>query len=123
MDNEELIERTKKFALRCMRLAFALQESKIEQYIRTQLVDLSASCALNMRSARLAEKRIDQMAKYRTALEAIDGCCFWIECIISEAFKKQEKVNPLLAEALELQGSIGQYINTQGNKRTTKSSE
>ena len=123
MDHEELNKRTQKFTLRCLRLAYALQDSKIEQHMRSQLITLATACALNTRAAGLAEKRADQVTKLRIALEAIDGCCFWIECIISEALKKQEKVTPLLAEALELRGSIEQHITMQTNKRVTKSGE
>jgi four helix bundle protein len=120
MNNDELKERTKKFALRCIRLAYALQENKIEQHIRTQLVHLATSCAISIRSAGLAEKPNDQLARYRSALEEIDSCCFWIECIIAQALKKKGKVDPLLAEALELRSSISQIINGQGHKRTAK---
>ena len=111
MNNEELKERTKKFAFRCVKLAMALSDNKIEQHIRMQLVELSTSCAVNIRAAFLSEKNIVITDKLSKALEEIDGCCFWIECIITEAIKREGKVNPLLSEALELRNGLFQLLN------------
>jgi four helix bundle protein len=114
MNNEELKERTKKFAFRCIRLATSLSDNKVEQYIRMQLVELSTSSAVNIRAAFLSDKNIVITDKLSKALEEIDGCCFWIECIITEAIKREGKVNPLLAEALELRNGLFQLLNNTG---------
>ena len=111
MNNEELKERTKKFALRCIRLARALSDDHLEQHIRIQLMTLSTSCAINVRASSLTRKRNDINEKLHKALEEIDGCCFWIECIITEALKRETKVKPLLAEALGLRNSIFNSLN------------
>jgi four helix bundle protein len=121
MNDEELKERFKKFAFRCIRLAKALSDNKIEQYIHMQLVALSTSCAINLRAACLLEKKTDKIIKLSKALEELDGCCFWIECIITEALKKQEKVDPLLSEALELRNCLYQLVNNSGKKGSVKS--
>ena len=56
--------------------------------------------------------------KLTAALEAIDGCCFWIECIITEGMKREGKVNPLLAEGLDLRNSIfNQLMKSENGKK------
>jgi hypothetical protein len=120
LNDQELLDRFKKFALRCLRLAKALSEGKIEHYIQMQLVTLSTSCAINMRVAFLVEKKPENMIRLNRALEEIEGCCFWIECIIIEAIKKQEKVTPLLDEALELRDCLLRMVSNSGKKSPMK---
>jgi four helix bundle protein len=121
MNDEELKDRVKKFAFRCIRLAKALSENKLEQYIRMQLVAMATSCAINVRTAFLSGKQSEQSIQLIKALEELDGCCFWIECIITEALKKQEKVNPLLSEALELRNDLYQRVHNSKKKSNAES--
>ena len=116
MNSEELKERAKKIAFRCIRLAKALSENRIEEYIQMQLIGLSTSCAINIRAAFLSKNKTIETTKLSKALEEIDGCCFWLECIITEALKREGKVNPLLAEALELRNGLFQLLNNKVKK-------
>ena len=50
MDKDELIKRTKLFAHRCVKLAFALPSSILGNHIKSQLIRCSTSVAANYRA-------------------------------------------------------------------------
>ncbi|MDR3227263.1 MAG: four helix bundle protein [Prevotellaceae bacterium] len=102
MNKEELKERTKKFAHRCVKLANALPETKIGRHIQGQLVRCSTSVAANYRAVCLAQSRASFVAKMSIVVEEADETSFWLEFIIDEKLLPKEKISLLLKEANEL---------------------
>jgi four helix bundle protein len=102
MNSEELIERTKKFAHRCVKLAMALPETALGKHIRGQLIRCSTSVAANYRATCISHSKAAFTAKLSIVLEEADETAFWLEFIIDEKLLKQNLVQPLLIEAGEL---------------------
>ena len=102
MNEEELKNRTKTFAHRCVKLALALSKTVLGNHIRGQLVRCSTSVAANYRAACVAQSKAGFISKLAIVIEEIDGACFWMEFIIDELLLKKVKVGPLLEEAREL---------------------
>jgi len=84
MNKNELIDRTKKFAHRCVKLAVSLPKSKIGQHISGQLIRCSTSVAANYHATCLAQSKASFIAKISMVLEEADESAFWLDFIIEE---------------------------------------
>jgi len=102
MDPEELRERTKRFAHRCVKLALALPNTPLGNLVRGQLLRCSTSVASNYRAACLAQSRAHFVSKISVVAEEADESAFWLEFIIDEGLLDKPRVAPLLNEANEL---------------------
>ena len=102
MNREELTERTKKFAHRCVKLAMALPETPLGKHFRGQVIRCSTSVAANYRAACLSQSKPSFTAKLSIVLEEADETAFWLEFIIDENLLRENVVKPLLQEAEEL---------------------
>jgi four helix bundle protein len=96
MNREELTERTKEFAHRCVKLALALPETALGKHIRGQVIRCSTSVAANYRATCLAQSKAGFIAKISIVLEETDESAFWLEFIIDENLLKGNLVKPLL---------------------------
>ena len=102
MNREELTERTKKFAHRCVKLAMALPETALGKHLRGQVIRCLTSVAANYRATCLSQSRASFVAKLSIVLEETDESAFWLEFITDEKLLKKNLVEPLLKEAEEL---------------------
>jgi four helix bundle protein len=102
MNREELTDRTKKLAHRCVKLAMALPETPLGKHIGGQLIRCSTSVAANYRATCLSQSNASFVAKISIVLEEADEAAFWLEFIIDEKLLKKKLVEPLLKEAEEL---------------------
>jgi len=102
MDKEQLKERTKRFAHRCVKLALALPRGCLGDHIRGQLIRCSTSVASNYRAVCIAQSKASFVSKLGIVIEEIDESCFWMEFIIDEKLLSRQKINLLLQEAKEL---------------------
>ena len=102
MAENDLKQRTKHFAHRCVKLALSLHNGSLGNHISTQLIRCSTSVAANYRAVCLAQSKASFSAKISIVLEEADESAFWLEFIIDEKLLAKERVAPLLAEAKEL---------------------
>jgi four helix bundle protein len=119
MNNEELKERTKDFAHRCVKLALALPKSTLGNHIEKQLIRCSTSVAANYRAALMAQTKPAFISKISIVIEEADESEFWLEFIMDEKMMKKEMVLPLFTEAHEL-ASI--FITTRKTAQRPKQS-
>ncbi len=102
MTERELIERTKQFALRIIKLVGALPRTIEGRSIAGQLMRSGTSVAANYRAACRARSKVEFVAKLGIVEEEADESAFWLELIIDASLMKESKVRPLLAEAGEI---------------------
>jgi len=100
--NEELKERTKEFAHRCVKLALELPNGQLGKHIAGQLIRCSTSVAANYRASCIAQSKASFISKLSIVLEEADESSFWLEFIVDEKMMKTNFVAPLLNEAKEL---------------------
>jgi four helix bundle protein len=98
MDNNELKQRTKSFAHKCVKFASSLTNNKLGNYIQGQLIRSSTSVAVNYRAVLLAQSDAAFAAKLSIVLEEVDECDFWIEFALDENIASSETANPLMKE-------------------------
>ena len=102
METQELLDRTKRFAHRCVKLSLSLPKTKLGNHIAGQLIRCCTSVAANYRASCLAQSKAGFIAKLSIVIEETDESAFWLEFTIDENLLKKELVDPLLKEAKEL---------------------
>ncbi len=116
MNREELKNRTKQFAHRCVKLTMALPDTYLGNHIRRQLIRCSTSVASNYRAVCIAQSKASFISKLSIVLEETDESHFWLEFIIDEKLLSKELVEPLLKEADELTAIFIASRKTARNK-------
>jgi four helix bundle protein len=115
---EDLRERTKKFALRVVRLFRALPRSGDGQVIGKQLLRSGTSLAANYRAACRARSRQEFAARVGIVMEEADETVFWVELIIESGMLPTSRLQPLLKEARELAAICTASYGTARRKRS-----
>lgn len=102
MDEAELKQRTKRFGLRCLKLADSLPRTRSGHTIAHQLARSGTAVGANYRAACRARSRKEFVSKLGIVEEEADESGFWIELIVDSRTKPQRLVQGLLTEAEEL---------------------
>ncbi len=102
MKGDDLKQRTKEFAHRCVKLADALLNSTLGKHIQAQLIRCATSVAANYRAACIAQSKASFIAKLSIVMEEVDETHFWMEFLVDENMLKQAQAESLLREATEL---------------------
>ena len=99
---EELRNRTKRFALPIIRLFRHLPRTVEAQVLGKQLLRSGTSVGANYRAAGRARSKAEFISKMGIVLEEADETVFWIECLIEAGIVKPDLLTDLLLEANEL---------------------
>ena len=102
MDERELKQRTKQFALRVMKLMGSLPQDSVARVIGNQLVRSGTSVGANYRAACRGRSKAEFIAKLDIVVEEADESAYWLELIIEGQLLTANLVEPLLQEANEL---------------------
>jgi four helix bundle protein len=79
--NDDLIERTKQFALRVIRLFVSLPKTGEAQVLGKQLLRSGTSVGANYREAHRARSRAEFAAKCGDSLREIEESAYWLELL------------------------------------------
>ncbi len=121
MTNEELKNRTKKFALRVIKLGKSIKTDEIDKILLKQLIRSSTSVAANYRAAIKAKSKKDFVYKLNVIEEEADESYFWLELLCEAEIIKAEKLSLLINEAKELTAIFtaqGKTAKANLNKQT-----
>ena len=99
---EEFKNRTKKFALRVLKLFQSLPKSSESQVIGKQLFRAACSVAANYRAVCRARSDSEFYSKLSIVVEEADESVFWLEMIVDGNIMPKEKIAELLKEANEI---------------------
>jgi four helix bundle protein len=116
--SKELMNRTKAFAHRCVKLALNLPANNLGWHLQKQLIRASTSVVANYRAACLAQSKPSFIAKISISLEECDESCFWLEFIMDENLLKPEDVKPLKKEREELRAIFFASRNTSRHRNS-----
>src|SRR5688572_3890287 len=113
MDEQELKNRTKSFALRCMTLADSLpRNAPSGRTVAQQLVNCGTSVGANYRAACRGRSKAEFLSKLGVVEEEADESCFWMELVIEGGMKAPKLVLPLHRKADELVRIMAASIKT-----------
>ncbi len=116
MDEQDLKERTKQFALQVMKLVDSLPSTDSGRAIANQLVRAGTSVGANYRAAYRGRSKAEFASKLGTVLEESDECCFWMELIMDGQLLPSSQVEPLRQEANELTAILVASMRTVKRK-------
>ena len=102
MNETELKQRTKAFALRVMKMVGALPNDSVGRAIGGQLVRSGTSVGANYRAARRGRSKAEFIAKLGIVIEEADESGYWMELIIEGELLPTDKVELLLDEANQI---------------------
>jgi four helix bundle protein len=102
MNEPQMKDRTKLFALRILKMADALPTSRSGNAIANQIVRSSTSVAANYRALCRSKSRADFINKTSIVEEEADESGFWLELIVDAGLMSAKRVKPLLDEADEI---------------------
>ena len=116
MNSNELKDRTKSFAHRCVKLAMLLPENSLGKVIQYQLVKSSTSIAANYRATCVAQSKSSFIAKMSIVIEELMKQLFGWNLVEEKVFTL-DKVGLLLKEAQELTAIFVASRKTANSKR------
>jgi four helix bundle protein len=102
MNEAQLAERTKAFALRIVRLVASLPSSREADVLGRQLLRAGTSIGANYREARRGRSKADFAAKIGLCLQEADESSYWLELLVESGIVRPHLLTDLQAEANEL---------------------
>jgi len=99
MTKDEMIRRTKNFALRIMKLVDALPRSMSGRAVGNQLVRSGTAVGANYRAACRARSRKEFLSRLGVVEEEVDESGYWLELIADGGLLKPRRVGALLEDA------------------------
>ena len=115
--NNDLLNRTKTFALDVIRFCEKLPNDETCRVLRRQLLRAGTSVGANYRAACRGRSKLDFIAKLGIVSEEADESAFWIELLEAAGKIRREHSEALLAEANELVAIAVSSINTARKNR------
>jgi four helix bundle protein len=82
MNNKELQDRLKKYAIAIVKFSEELPYKSGFQTVRNQIVRCAPSSAANYRAACRGKSTADYISKMETVEEELDETMFWLEFIV-----------------------------------------
>ena len=102
MTEKEMLQRTKAFALRIMKLVDALPKTTAARAIGSQLIRSGTSVSANYRAACRGRSKAEFIGKLGIVEEEADESAHWLELIIEGRLLKEDRVRDLHKEACEI---------------------
>ena len=122
MQKKELEERLIEFAVRVIRVAGALPNTKIGNHINAQMIRSGTSPAPNYGEAQDAESRSDFVHKVKIVLKELRETKIWLVMIVkARLIRPVSKLEPLIAECDELISIFVKSVQTaRGNRKPAR---
>ena len=99
---EDLRTRTKKYALRVLRLFAALPKTDEARILGKQLLRSATSVGAQYREARRAKSDDDFISKVEGALQELEESGYWLELLAESGICPAPRLQPLMLETNEL---------------------
>ncbi len=117
MDNKNLMQRTKTYALRIIRFYVALPKTTESQVLGKQVLRSGTSIGAHYREGNRAKSDADFIHKLETALQELDETSYWLELIIEAKIFSENQVKPLIDETNELNAIFTSIVKKVKIKR------
>ena len=102
MEANEMIKRTKQFAIDCGHLIKSLPDNSINHAYSKQLIRSSSSVGANYRATRRAKSKPYFINKFKIVEEEIDESPFFLELMVEFNKEKRDKIAELYKEGEEI---------------------
>lgn len=112
MDEREFKDRTKKFALRVIKMVESLPSERTADVLGKQLLRSATSVAANYRAACRAKSMADMIHKLSIVEEEADESLLWMDLLVESELVKASRLSPLMAEGNEILAMVVASIKT-----------
>ena len=115
----DLRERTKKFALRVIKLYSSLPRRGDAQILGGQILKSGTSVGAHYREACRAKSNADFVSKIEGALQELDETAYWLELIGQSEILPMKRLESLILETEELMAilvTIVKSVKAKGSK-------
>ena len=102
IEENTIVNKSKEFAVRCVKLRKFLCEERKEYDISKQLLRSGTSIGANVKEAIRGQTRPDFRAKMNVALKEASESEFWIELLRETDYITEIQANSLLKDCVEL---------------------
>ena len=112
MNEKDLKQRTKQFALQVVRFCETLPKDETSRILGRQLLRSGTSVGANYRAVCRVKSNADFTSKFGTVLDEADESAYWMELLIEPGKAAHERADALLTEANKLVAISVSSINT-----------
>ena len=112
MNKQELLKRTKSYALRVVKAVQALPRDSVSDVLGRQLLRAGTSVGANYRAACRAKSTADFVNKLKIVEEECDESLFWMELLIEAELVQARRFESFLREGDELLSIFVSAIKT-----------
>ena len=113
----DLRERTKRFALRVVKLVEALPRGRTADVIGRQLLRSATSVGANYRAACRSRSGAEFLSRLAVVEEEADEAAYWMELLVEAGIMPEAKVSELLDESNQLVAIVVSSIKTAREKQ------
>jgi four helix bundle protein len=117
MNEKEFKERTKKIALRIIKLVESLPDTTTSKVIGKQLLRSSTSVGANYRAACRGKSVADVIHKLSIVEEEADESLYWLELLIESNIIPENRLTDLQKEMNEITAMVVASIKTLRSKK------
>src|ERR1700679_2833361 len=112
MTKSEMLQRTKTFVLRVIKVVQALPREAVGGILGRQLLRSGTSVGANYRAACRAKSAADFVHKLKIVEEECDESMFWMELLVEAKLVPEAKLGALMTEANELTAIVVASLRT-----------
>src|SRR6516162_3547393 len=98
----DLKDRTKRFALRVLKVVRSLPSNAEGRLLGNQLLRSGTSVAANYRAVCRARSRAEFLAKLAIVIEEADETAFWLEFLAEASMIPEPRLRDLISESSQL---------------------
>ncbi len=121
MDKRVFQQRTKKLAVRIIKMSEVLPKSWAAEVIGKQIVRCASSVGSNYRAACRAKSTADMINKLKIVEEEADETLFWLELLVESKLMAESSVKELAKETDEILAMTVASINTLRGRKPQSS--
>jgi four helix bundle protein len=112
MTKQELLQRTKSYALRVIKAVQALPRDDVAKVLGKQLLRAGTSVGANYRAACRARSTADFVGKLKIVEEEGDESLYWMELLVESSIMPQRRLAALMREGDEIVSIVVAGIKT-----------
>jgi four helix bundle protein len=111
-ERQDILERTKVFALRIVRLYASLPKSAEAQVLGKQLLRSGTSVGAQLREGKRSRSDAEMISKIESALQELEETGYWLELLAEAGIVKAHLLADLQREANELTAILVTSVKT-----------
>lgn len=113
----DILERTKAFALRIIRLYSALPKTAEARVMGNQVLRSGTSVGAHLREGKRSRSNAEMISKTEAALQELEETAYWLELLAESSIVKGELWAGLRSEADELTAILVASVKTMKARR------